>query len=80
MQAPPCPTRCNPSARRVAESGGPVRDELRWALGVSRQTLHSVLDKRSGLSAEWARPQGALLGNGAQLCVGVQLKFALWQA
>jgi plasmid maintenance system antidote protein VapI len=49
-------------------------------LGVSRQTLHSVLDKRSGLSAEWARPQGALLGNGAQLCVGVQLKFALWQA
>ena len=35
-------------------------------LGVSRQTLHSVLAERSGVSAEMALRLGKLLGNGAQ--------------
>jgi addiction module HigA family antidote len=33
-------------------------------LGVSRQTLHSVLAKRSGVSAKMALRLGTLLGNG----------------
>ena len=50
------------------------------ALGVSRQTLHSVLAERSGISAEMAVRLGALLGNGAQLWVDMQSAYDLWQA
>lgn len=50
------------------------------SLGVSRQTLHAVLAERSGVSPEMALRLGALLGNGAQLWVGMQSKYDLWQA
>ena len=50
------------------------------ALGVSRQTLHSVLAERSGISAEMAVRLGALLGNGAQLWVDMQSAYDLWHA
>ena len=50
------------------------------SLGVSRQTLHSVLSERSGVSAEMALRLGKLLGNGAQLWLDMQTKFDLWQA
>lgn len=50
------------------------------SLGVSRQTLHSVLAERSGVSAEMALRLGTLLGNGAQLWLDMQTKFDLWQA
>jgi addiction module HigA family antidote len=49
-------------------------------LGVSRQTLHSVLAERSGVSAEMALRLGKLLGNGAQLWLDMQAQFDLWQA
>lgn len=49
-------------------------------LGVSRQTLHAVLAERSGISPEMALRLGALLGNGAQLWVGMQTKYDLWLA
>lgn len=49
-------------------------------LGISRQTLHSVLAERSGVSAEMALRLGTLLGNGAQLWLDMQTKFDLWQA
>ena len=50
------------------------------SLGVSRQTLHSVLAERNGVSAEMALRLGTLLGNGAQLWLDMQTKFDLWQA
>ena len=50
------------------------------ALGVSRQTLHSVLAERSGISAEMALRLGALLGNGPQLWLDMQSKYDLWRA
>lgn len=50
------------------------------SLGISRQTLHSVLAERSGVSAEMALRLGALLGNGAQLWLDMQTKYDLWQA
>ena len=50
------------------------------SLGVSRQTLHSVLSERSGVSAEMVLRLGKLLGNGAQLWLDMQTKFDLWQA
>jgi len=50
------------------------------SLGISRQTLHSVLAERSGVSAEMALRLGTFLGNGAQLWLDMQTKFDLWQA
>ena len=50
------------------------------SLGISRQTLHSVLAERSGVSAEMALRLGTLLGNGAQFWLDMQTKFDLWQA
>ena len=49
-------------------------------LGVSRQTLHSVLAERSGVSVEMALRLGTLLGNGAHLWLDMQIKLDLWQA
>ncbi len=49
-------------------------------LGVSRQTLHSVLAERSSVSPEMALRLGALLGNGPQLWVDMQTKYDLWLA
>ena len=49
-------------------------------VGLSRQTLHSVLAERSGVSAEMALRLGTLLGNGPQLWLDLQTKFDLWQA
>ena len=50
------------------------------SLGISRQTLHSVLAERSGVSAEMALRLGTFLGNGAQFWLDMQTKFDLWQA
>ena len=50
------------------------------SLGISRQTLHSVMAERSGVSAEMALRLGTFLGNGAQLWLDMQTKFDLWQA
>ncbi len=50
------------------------------SLGISRQTLHSVMAERSGVSAEMALRLGTSLGNGAQLWLDMQSKFDLWQA
>jgi len=50
------------------------------ALGVSRQTLHSVLAERSGISVEMALRLGVLLGNGPQLWLDMQSKYDLWRA
>lgn len=49
-------------------------------LGVSRQTLHAVLAERSGISPEMALRLGALMGNGPQLWVDMQMKYDLYQA
>ena len=49
-------------------------------LGVSRQTLHSVLAERSGISAEMALRLGTRLGNGAQLWLDLQSRHDLWHA
>ncbi|MHB0991138.1 MAG: HigA family addiction module antitoxin [Burkholderiales bacterium] len=49
-------------------------------LGVSRQTLHSVLAERSSISPEMALRLGTMLGNGAQLWIDMQTKHDLWQA
>lgn len=49
-------------------------------LGISRQTLHSVLAERSGVSAEMALRLGTFLGNGAQLWLDMQTQFDLCQA
>ena len=53
---------------------------LARSLGVSRQTLHSVLAERSGISAEMALRLGTILGNGAQLWLDMQTRYDLWQA
>ena len=50
------------------------------SLGVSRETLRSVLAERSVVSAEMALRLGNLFGNGAQLWLDMQAKFDLWQA
>jgi addiction module HigA family antidote len=49
-------------------------------LGVSLQTLHSLLDERSGITAEMALRLGKLLGNGTQLWLDLQTNYDLWQA
>jgi len=49
-------------------------------LGVSLQTLHSLLAERSVITAEMALRLGKLLGNGPQLWLDLQTNYDLWQA
>ena len=67
--------------RLAVHSSSPTESVSAFArnLGVSRQTLHSVLAERSGISVEMALRLGTLLGNGAQLWLDLQTHFDLWQ-
>lgn len=49
-------------------------------LGVSRQTLHSVMSGRSAVSAEMALRLGRFCGNGPGLWLRMQQAYDLWQA
>jgi addiction module HigA family antidote len=49
-------------------------------LGVTRQTLHSILAGRSSVTAEMALRLGRFCGNGPGLWMRMQQAFDLWQA
>lgn len=50
------------------------------ALGVSRQTLHSILAERSAVTPEMALRLGKLVGNGAGIWLRLQMQRDLWRA
>jgi addiction module HigA family antidote len=50
------------------------------ALGVSRQTLHSVLTERTAVTPEMAVRLGKLCGNGPELWLRMQQARDLWRA
>jgi len=54
--------------------------ELANRLGISRQTLHSVLAEKSSITPELALRIGTFLGNGPRLWIEMQSKYDLWQA
>ena len=49
-------------------------------LGVSRQTLHSIMSGRSAVTAEMALRLGRFCGNGPDLWMRMQQAFDLWEA
>lgn len=49
-------------------------------LKVSRQTLHSILAGKAGVSADMAVRIGKLCGNGPDLWLNLQKTYDLWQA
>lgn len=49
-------------------------------LGISRQTLHSVLAEKRSITPELALRIGAFLSNGPHLWIEMQSKYDLWQA
>jgi addiction module HigA family antidote len=48
-------------------------------LGVTRQSLSAVLNGRSGVSAEMAVRLSKALGTSADLWLGLQMQYDLWQ-
>jgi len=48
-------------------------------LGVSRQSLSAILNGRAGISAEMAVRLSKALGTNADLWLGMQMEFDLWQ-
>lgn len=56
---------------------GRTRAELSKRLGVSRQTLHSILTERAPVTAEMALRLGKLCGNGPELWLALQTRFDL---
>lgn len=53
---------------------------LARALGVSRNTLYKLLDKRQGVTAEMAMRLEAVWGGSAQMWLGIQIDHDLWSA
>ncbi len=49
-------------------------------LGVSRQALSAILNGRAGISAEMAVRLSKALSTSADLWLGMQMQYDLWQA
>jgi addiction module HigA family antidote len=56
---------------------GRTRAEIGRLLGVSRQTLHSILTERAPVTPEMALRLGKLCGNGPDLWLALQARYDL---
>jgi addiction module HigA family antidote len=56
---------------------GRTRAEIARLLGVSRQTLHSILTERTPVTPEMALRLGKLCGNGPELWLALQTRYDL---
>jgi addiction module HigA family antidote len=56
------------------------KSEIADLLGVSRQTLHDILQERQQVTPDMALRLGKLCGNGPDLWLNLQRKFDLHQA
>ena len=56
---------------------GRTRAEIARLLGISRQTLHSILTERAPVTPEMALRLGKLCGNGPELWLALQTRFDL---
>src|SRR5271163_4467417 len=56
---------------------GRTRAEIPRLLGVSRQTLHSILTERAPVTPEMALRLGKLCGNGPELWLALQTHYDL---
>jgi len=54
--------------------------EAAQKLAVSRQSLSAILNGRAGISAEMAVRLSKALGTSADLWLGMQMQYDLWQA
>jgi antitoxin HigA-1 len=54
--------------------------EAAQKLGVSRQSLSAILNGRAGISAEMAVRLSKALATSADLWLGMQMQYDLWQA
>ncbi len=61
----------------VVPALGRPRAEIARLLGVSRQTLHSILTERAPVTPEMALRLGKLCGNGPELWLNLQSRFDL---
>jgi antitoxin HigA-1 len=61
----------------VVPSLGRTRAEIARLLGVSRQTLHSILTERAPVTPEMALRLGKLCGNGPELWLNLQALYDL---
>ena len=56
---------------------GRTRAEIARLLGISRQTLHSILTERAPVTPDTALRLGKLCGNGPELWLALQTRFDL---
>src|SRR5215469_14813402 len=61
----------------IVPSLGRTRAEIARLLGVSRQTLHSILTERAPVTPEMALRLGKLCGNGPELWLNLQAQYDL---
>jgi addiction module HigA family antidote len=65
--------------REYLPEGMTVSDAAR-RLGISRQALSALLNKRAGVSAEMALRLSQALGTSAEMWVSMQAAYDLWEA
>ncbi len=59
---------------------GISKTELAKALGISRQTLYDLLDKRQGVTASMAVRLEKVIGGSAESWLNLQMAHDLWKA
>lgn len=60
--------------------GGTSVTEAAQKIGVSRRALSAILNGRAGISAEMAVRLSKALSTSADLWLGMQMQYDLWQA
>ena len=58
---------------------GKDKTEIARLLGVTRQTLHSILNEKQPVTVDMALRLGKLCGNGPTLWLNLQRDVDLWQ-
>jgi addiction module HigA family antidote len=64
----------------VLPAVGRPKGEIARLLGISRQHLHGILAEQKPVSPTIAVRLGKLFGNGADLWIGMQAAYDVWQA
>ncbi|QNT79250.1 HigA family addiction module antitoxin [Entomobacter blattae] len=64
----------------VIPASGCSKTEIAKRLGVSRQTLYDVLNKKNAVSPDLAARLGKLFGNGTGFWIRMQAEYDIWKA
>lgn len=75
-----CPSHPGTLLSDIIPETGKAKTEIAELMGISRQQLYDIMNKKKPVSANIAARLGKLFGNGALLWINMQSAYDVWQA